>query len=264
LSAAPGTRPTLQALKLVAADRRGSSWPIVVETASGRWLVKLRGAAQGTGALVAEMIVADLARALDLATPGQAFLRVEPDLPVDDSNRDLRHGELWDLIRRSAGVSLGFQLLAAARDLVPADIAGLDRALASRIVWLDGLVMNPDRTARNPNLLIHGGHPVLIDHGAALSFQHDWEAVTENAPRRANLPGHLPHVLATRASLVADLDASLAGRITRPLLEAAAAAVPDDFLAPLLPAPTPAAIERRRHAYVAFLWKRLRAPRPFV
>jgi hypothetical protein len=41
--------------------------------------------------------------------------------------------------------------------------------------------------------------------------------------------------------------------------------VPDDFLAPLLSrAPDADRLRRRRRAYHAFLWKRLKPPRPFV
>jgi hypothetical protein len=43
-----------RALVLERAIRRGSSWPIVVTTEGGRFLTKLRGAGQGTPALVAE------------------------------------------------------------------------------------------------------------------------------------------------------------------------------------------------------------------
>jgi hypothetical protein len=50
--------------------------------------------------------------------------------------------------------------------------------------------------------------------------------------------------------------------VTRELLVHALAIVPDEFLLPLAAPSTDAT--RLRAAYVAFLWKRLRAPRPFV
>jgi hypothetical protein len=49
--------------------------------------------------------------------------------------------------------------------------------------------------------------------------------------------------------------------VTRDALAVAIAAVPDDFLTPLDAAGSPS---RRRAAYHAFLWKRLKKPRPFV
>jgi len=48
----------LEARRVLSADKRGSSWPVLVDTDDGVRFTKLRGAAQGTGALVAEVIVA--------------------------------------------------------------------------------------------------------------------------------------------------------------------------------------------------------------
>ena len=49
-------------------------------------------------------------------------------------------------------------------------------------------------------------------------------------------------------------------RLSRGVLELAVDAVPDG----LLSENTAEARRRRRAAYVAFLWKRLKSPRPFV
>ena len=61
------------------------------------------------------------------------------------------------------------------------DVPQVDPELASKIVWLDGLVQNPDRTVKNPNLLWSQGALWLINHGASLGFQHDWPRVTEQS-----------------------------------------------------------------------------------
>lgn len=249
-----------RAVRLRTALRRGSSWPCMVDDETGmRWLVKLRGAAQGTGPLVAEVIVAELAEHLGLPVPARALVTLDDTLVSDD-----HHDELVGLVARSHGVNLGLAWLDGARELVPADVATIDAGLASRIVWLDGLVMNIDRTAANPNLLWWQGRWWLIDHGAALSFQYAWPALHEDAPRRPSL-SPVPHLLAARANALAALDDELAARLSRDVLHAAVAAVPDTFLAALVgPGATADRLARARAAYVAFLWKRLRAPRPFV
>jgi hypothetical protein len=59
---------------------------------------------------------------------------------------------------------------------------------------------------------------------------------------------------------LAAADWELAPKISRDVLEQALAQVPDEFLAAL----GPDAPLRQRAAYVAFLKKRLEAPRPFV
>jgi hypothetical protein len=109
--------------------------------------------------------------------------------------------------------------------------------------------------------MIKAGRVSLIDNGAALTFQYDWDNVTEQTPRQ---PGTFveKHLLRVSPSQFEATDDALAPRLTRSVLERALAAVPDDFIAPLVPAGSDCA--RHRAAYVAYLWKRLRAPRPFV
>src|SRR6476646_2146099 len=105
----------IQAERVLSADKRGSSWPVIVETDEGRQFTKLRGAAQGTGALVAEVIVAELAESLGLRVPARALVR----LPADVESLD-RNDELADLLQASAGVNLGFVYLENASSFVPA------------------------------------------------------------------------------------------------------------------------------------------------
>lgn len=246
---------TYRALRLLRADRRGSSWPVVLATEAGPFHTKLLGAAQAPAALVAEIVVGALADALGLAVPARVLVDIPPDMPRDDLN-----DELAQLCAASVGRNLGFQLLDGARDFRAEDAKLVSPELASTIVWLDGLVENPDRTASNPNLLWVGDTLFLIDHGAALAFQHDLDALSEDAPRRPNTSPR-PHVLAARATRVAQLDERLARALPRATLEAAVLEVPDEYFWPLSDAD---AIRRRRALFVAYLWKRLLAPRPFV
>jgi hypothetical protein len=239
-------------------DRRGSSSPVIVDTTEGAYVVKLRGAAQGTAALVAEVVVAALADVLHLPVPQHRVITLARAQPTDD-----RNDELADLLVASVGENLGFRYLPAARPLQAGDLERVPLDLAAQVRWLDWLTMNPDRGPANPNILVDGPRYWLIDHGAALPFQHDWAAVTEAAPvRRAPA---LPHVFDRLATDLRAWDPLLTALVTRATLAEAVALVPDSFLRPLLPSPaTTEAAERRRSAYAAFLWNRLRGPRPFA
>ena len=247
----------LRALKVVSGHRRGSSRPVVVDTEAGLRFVKLRGAAQGTGPLVAEVIVGALADAIGLSVPARTLVSLDPEIPVDEGD-----DELTDLLDASVGENLGFGYLADARELTRAEVESISADDRAAILWLDRLVLNPDRTQRNPNLVWSEGRVWLIDHGAALRFQYDWSSVTEDAPRRAGVEIE-PHLFASSVTAIdlATWDEIFAARLTPDVLEAAVAAVPDSFLAPFVPRePLP----RRRAAYVDFLSRRLVAPRPFL
>jgi hypothetical protein len=248
-----------RAARVVSAARRGSSRPIIVETEDGRFFTKLRGAAQGVSTLVAEIIVAGLAEPLGLKVPARALIQIDAGLLCDDHDP-----EVTALVNSSHGWNLGFRMLEGARDFRPADLDRVDDETACKVIWLDGLVMNPDRTSRNPNILIWRNQPWLIDHGAALGFQHNWAAVTESSPRRGAGPD-TGHVLHRRGTRLVEWDSILTALFTRDLIRGAVEEVPDDFLRPLLPSSaTPTVLSRRREAYCAFLWKRLKPPRPFV
>jgi hypothetical protein len=154
------------------------------------------------------------------------------------------------------GPNVGLRLLEGAREPRPEELARLDDDFALRVLWLDGLTQNLDRTPKNPNLLFWNRRPWLIDHGAALGFHYDWSGVSEASPREP--ANYATHVFGERAPLLAGYDDACARVLTSRALDAAMAQIPDDFFQN---DETP---ERGRAAYAAFLWKRLKAPRPFV
>jgi len=244
---------TYRARRVLRADRGGSSWPVLIETGDGVFYTKLRGAAQAPATLVAEIVVGELADALSLSVPARVLIDVPPDVHSDD-----RHDELAQLLRFSVGLNLGFECLPDARDFRGLDVSRVDPDLASRIVWLDGLVQNRDRTAKNPNLVWSQDRLWLIDHGASLGFHHRWSNVTEESPRARDW-SLSNHVLGSRATRLAIIDMALAGLLDRTALESAVGAVPAEYLSM-----NGIDTHRRRAAYVAFLWKRLKEPRPFL
>lgn len=239
--------------------RKSSSSPVIVETEAGTYFVKLRGAGQGTAALVAEIIVAELAARVGFLVPKRVFVHFDAQLPSLDP-----HGELRALLDRSQGLNLGFELLTGARDLRREEADQIEPGVAAPIVWFDALVENVDRTPANPNLMRRGSELWLIDHGAALTFQHYWSLIAETSPRE---PGTYveKHLFQVTPAELSSWDDPMAAALPRVALEDAVNQVPDDFLLPLLPEHAGSTeLLRKREAYVAFLWKRLKAPRPFL
>jgi hypothetical protein len=162
----------------VLATFKGSSWPVLAIAGGRKLVLKLRGTAEGVLPLIAEVVVGELAAVLGLKVPPRSLVELSPGIPSDDP-----HEELRDLLERSRGLNLGLGYLEGFRNVTVGDAGRIPPELAARIVWLDGLVQNPDRTAQNPNLMIKAGEIWLIDHGAALSFHHDFGFVTEQVLR---------------------------------------------------------------------------------
>jgi hypothetical protein len=243
--------PRVSAVRYVQPLREGGSLPAVVETPDGFYVVKFRGAGQGPRALVAELIVGLLAGVLELPIPELALVEV-PD-PFGRSEPD---PEIQDLLQASHGVNVGLRYLDGAFNFDPRAAGDLvDTSLATRLVWLDAFVTNPDRTHRNPNLLIWQRRPWLIDHGAALYAHHDWASVDE-ARTRTPFPLIRDHVLLTRSHDLRSVDAAAAARLTEPVLREVLARIPDELLGGDAAA--------GRHRYLEYLAARLAGPRDFV
>ena len=251
---------THTAIRYVQPLREGGSLPAVVDTdGGGLFVVKFRGAGQGAKALVAELLVGEIARIFGLPVPELAVVCV-PE-PFGRSEPD---PEIQDVLRKSHGVNAGMRYLDGAFNF-DATAAGeyISAELAARIVWLDAFTTNPDRTHRNPNLLVWRREPWLIDHGAALYAHHDWPSV--DAARTATpFPLIERHVLLARAASIAAADEALAPMLTASALERVLRALPDALLAPGEAGGEFPTADAARARYREYLEARLAARRAFV
>ena len=140
--------------------------------------------------LIAELVAAEIARALGLLVPEIVFVQLDPELARTEPDP-----EIQDLIRASAGLNLALDYLPGSVMFDPV-AERLDADLASKVVWLDAYVTNVDRTARNTNMLMWHRRLWLIDHGAALYFHHTWINYIERS--RDAFPLIKDHVSASR------------------------------------------------------------------
>ncbi|HET7050195.1 MAG TPA: HipA family kinase [Solirubrobacteraceae bacterium] len=247
--------PTVDALRSVCATRyvaplrEGGSLPGLVEADDdGMYVMKFRGAGQGVGALVAEVVAGELARSLDLLVPELVVAWLEPELARAEPDV-----EIQELAAASVGANLGVDFLPGALPFTPAAASAIDAELAAEIVWFDALVMNVDRTPRNPNLLAWHGRVWLIDHGAAFYRQHGEAPLAESAG--APFPLIRDHVLLDRAGSIVEADERLVSTAEQ-AISRSVALVPEAWLGD-----DPAG---RRADFEAFLRERLSAPRSFV
>ena len=236
----------VDATRYVTPLREGGSLPALVEASDdGLYVLKFRGAGQGPKALVAEVVAGELARALGFQVPELVLLRLDPTLAVAEPD-----AEIQDLLRASGGLNLGVDFLPGALPFNPAAGPAPPPEQAAPIVWLDALVTNVDRTAKNTNMLLWHDRLWLIDHGAALYFHHG-EPVDDHELRPFEAIAQ--HVLLPFAGSIEEADAELATHVTVELLRDVAAAVPQEWLG-----------DASEELYVEYLRRRLEEPRAFV
>jgi hypothetical protein len=237
------------ATRYVEALREGGSLPGLMEADDdGLYVTKFRGAGQGEGALVAEVLAGELARALDLPVPDLVVVEVAPEVGHAEPDP-----EIQELLEASPGANLGMDFLPGALTFALPAEPSVDPAFAADVVWFDALVTNIDRTHRNPNLLVWHGRTWLIDHGAAFFRQHGDRPLVDTATEA--MPMLADHVLLPVAGPLAEADERLAERALAAVV-GAAALVPDDWLGS-----DPGDV---RAGLRAFLERRLAAPRIFV
>ncbi|MCD0488450.1 aminotransferase class I and II [Pedobacter sp. MC2016-14] len=253
---APGTLEPLRMVNVtryVTPLREGGSMPAIAEADDDfLYVLKFRGAGQGIKALIAEIIGGELARALGFKVPeivlanlDEAFGRTEPD------------EEIQDLLKASVGLNLALHYLSTAITFDSA-VNIVDAKLASQIVWLDCLLTNMDRTARNTNMLIWHKELWLIDHGASLYFHHSWQNWEEQAKRPFALIKD--HVLLPFASELEAVDQQFKQILSSSLIHSIVALIPDEWLIEEL-FESPAA---QRQAYAKFLEIRIQHSEVFL
>ncbi len=241
---------TVRATRYVTPLREGGSMPGLVEADDdGLYVVKFRGAGQGLKALIAEVIVGEVARALGLRVPEIVLVEVDPLLAAAEPDP-----EIQELVEASGGSNAALDFLPGALPFSPAAPVGVTEELSAAIVWLDALSANVDRTPRNPNMLIWHGELWLIDHGAAL-YRHHAATWPEGAAEAA-FALIADHVLLPFAGSITEADERLAPRLDRATLERIVNAVPDDWLGD--------DATLAREIYVDYFVARLAGPRGFA
>jgi hypothetical protein len=235
--------------------REGGSLPAIVEADDdGLYVLKFRGAGQGTKALIAELVAGELGRAAGLSIPEIIFMELDPVLGRSEPDYEIR-----SLIKTSGGLNLGMDYLPGAIAFNPPDVSLVDPRLASFIVWFDAFVTNVDRTPRNSNILFWHRRLMLIDHGASLYFHHSTGDYLSRS--RSPFPPIKEHVLLPMASAVEEADSVMKERLTSQVIQEIAGLIPESWLAPDPFFSNPSA---HREAYLAYLLDRLANSHFFV
>ena len=249
----------VQVTRYVTPLREGGSLPAIAEADDGfLYVLKFRGAGQGVKALIAELIGGEIARALGLRVPeivlpglDEAFGRTEPD------------EEIQDLLKASVGLNLGLHYLSGSITFDPV-VNRVDPLLASQIVWLDGLLTNVDRTARNTNMLVWNKELWLIDHGAALYFHHSWGSTPIIEQATKPFVQIKDHVLLPQASHLTSVDEAFRSLLPPSLIKDIVGLIPEEWLIAFPGADPLDNTLNIRQVYIEFLTTRLASSATFV
>jgi len=245
---------TVQVMRYVTPLREGGSLPAIAEADDGfLYVLKFRGAGQGTKALIADFMGGEIARVAGFKVPeivfanlDEAFGRTEPD------------EEIQDLLRASEGLNLGLHYLSGAITFDPA-VTKLNSTIASRIVWLDAFLTNVDRTPKNTNMLTWHNELWLIDHGASLYFHHSWQNWKEQSEKP--FVQIKDHVLLKQASELEKAGEELISVLTEDKIKAIVEAIPGDWL---ISNDNQETADEKREVYINFLTNRIKHSAIFV
>lgn len=234
--------------------REGGSLPGLVDADDGfSYVIKFRGAGQGKKALVAEFIGGELARFLGLRVPEMVFAHLDVGFGRTEPDE-----EIQDLLKFSEGKNLGVHFLNGSITF-DANVDTIGAEEASKIVWLDALLMNVDRTAKNTNMLVWHKELWMIDYGAALYFHHSWDNWEEQIEKP--FVQIKDHVLLKQASEVAKIDQEYKSLFTRENIVKVLSAIPDEWLIDEVRNLTAAEV---REVYVEFIARRAEQSEIFV
>ena len=214
---------TVTVTRYIAPLREGGSLPALAEADDDfKYVLKFRGAGHGVKALIAELLGGEIARSLGFKVPELVFAQLDEAFGRTEADE-----EIQDLLQGSQGLNLALHFLSGAINFDPV-VTSVEPELASRIVWLDAIITNVDRTFRNTNMLMWKKELWLIDHGAAFYFHHSWT----NREKHAKSPFSLikDHVLLPQASQLEAVNTYARDLLTEEKLQAITGLIPEEWL----------------------------------
>jgi len=223
--------------------REGGSLPAIVKADDEfLYVLKFRGAGQGKKALIAEFIGGEFARAMGLKVPELVFMNLDSSFSKTEPDE-----EIQDLLKFSVGLNLGLHFLSGAITFDPL-VSIADSMTASKVVLLDSMITNIDRTAKNTNLLNWNKELWLIDHGASLFFHHNWKNWKAHLSR--TFPAIKDHVLLERANHLTEAAKEIQLLVSEDKVIDIISNIPEDWL---LEESNPLTPDEMRAAYIEFL-----------
>ena len=214
---------TVDVVQYIKPLREGGSLPAIVKSDDGfLYVLKFRGAGQGKKALISDFVGGELARAIGFKVPEMVFMNLDDSFSQTEPDE-----EIQDLLKFSVGLNLGVHFLSGSITYDPL-VSKVDGLTASKLVLLDSLISNIDRTAKNPNLLIWNNELWVIDNGASFYFHHNWDTWKNHLTK--TFPLVKDHVLLSQATHLIDASSEIHSILTAEKIKEIISKIPEDWL----------------------------------
>lgn len=238
---------TVDVVQYISPLREGGSMPAIVKADDDfLYVLKFRGAGQGKKALIAEFLGGELARAIGLKVPELVFMNLDDSFGKTEPDE-----EIQDLLKFSVGLNLGLHFLSEAITYDPL-VSDAPALICSKIVVLDSLISNIDRTTRNPNLLVWHNELWVIDNGASFYFHHNWDNWRQHLTR--SFPLIKDHVLLDKATELNEASKAIQNKLDSETIKTIINTIPEDWLIDEVDQLSP---NEKREAYLEYMMAKL-------
>ena len=238
---------TVEVIQYLQPLREGGSLPAIVRADDDfLYVLKFRGAGQGKMALIAEFIGGEMARAIGLKVPKLVFMNLDESFSHSQADE-----EIQDLLKFSVGLNLGLQFLSSAITYDPL-VNKIDALIASKVILLDSIIINIDRTDKNTNLLHWNNELWIIDNGASFYFHHNWQTWRNHLNR--TFPLIKDHVLLKQSEKLEEAAKEIKALLPQEKIADIVSSIPEDWLMSESITMSP---DEMRNAYIEFITTKL-------
>ncbi len=151
-------------MKVIGYKFDGNSFPIIVQDNTQNHFVKLRGGMSGEYSILCEWFGNSIGKALGINTRLPQWFKISNELEYQDI-----HIEVRELIDKSHGLNISFDYI---DDVIDFSLdKNINKSKFIDVFLLDVLMLNIDRTATNPNLIVNTkGDFIVSDFESSLFF----------------------------------------------------------------------------------------------
>lgn len=175
----PPADPADRVARVLRVLPRASTSPAEIETEAGaRFVLKFSGAGPGPYGLLVEYLGIAIARAFGAPVPAARPLWLAPDFPWMAGT-----DEFDAMLQRSPGWNLGVALIPEARVVRIEEALSCAAPVLETIARADCLLLNVDRGAANPNMLLSASGFWAVDYDACLYLTRALGGIRPPEPR---------------------------------------------------------------------------------